>query len=609
MPSAGSIFVDLLLNDAKFVSGTKRASKGMEDFEKIVSKSAKVAATALAAAGAAVTALTIRQLQAIDATAKTARSLGILTSNFQALALVADEAGVGQDQLAVAITKTQKAIAEGAAGSENYNRAFKQLGLSAKELLNLRPDEQFQRIADALGQIENPTQRTALALEIFGRSGRGVIGMLTDLNSKTEEAREFNDRFNISISEIDARKVEEANDTFARLGRALGGIGNTIAIEVAPAITAVSQAILGTTFKVDDLGIAVRTSMDWIAAMAEILRRAFHGVEVAIAGVNVALTSLTPGPLAPEWLKKYLDSDEESKKYLNQILENFDEENTIVDRLYQARADANKRALEAVGKETGFGTANIDDEEAISRAAKSQRELASIYQKNRDLILGLDSATLNYQDTIEDLNKLLKAGTIDQNQYNDAVQRAQEEFEKASAKANVWAFDMEAAGKKASENIHQALADFLFNPAEKGFKGMLKGFVDVLRRMAAEAAAAQILKSLFGEGGFNFGSIGKSFEKALPTVKLGSFNLPKFATGIDTVPHDMAAVIHKDEAVLNKQDAAAWRSGNTGGNTYQIDARGADQGAVRRLEQALLALAGPGVIESRVTNAQSRGAV
>lgn len=45
------------------------------------------------------------------------------------------------------------------------------------------------------------------------------------------------------------------------------------------------------------------------------------------------------------------------------------------------------------------------------------------------------------------------------------------------------------------------------------------------------------------------------------------------------------------------------------GNTYYIDARGADQGAVARLEQALLLYAGPGVVERRVMNAQVRGAI
>lgn len=48
-----------------------------------------------------------------------------------------------------------------------------------------------------------------------------------------------------------------------------------------------------------------------------------------------------------------------------------------------------------------------------------------------------------------------------------------------------------------------------------------------------------------------------------------------------------------------------------GGNTYYIDARGADAGAVSRIESALVQLAGPGVVERRamaaVSNQQRRG--
>lgn len=46
-----------------------------------------------------------------------------------------------------------------------------------------------------------------------------------------------------------------------------------------------------------------------------------------------------------------------------------------------------------------------------------------------------------------------------------------------------------------------------------------------------------------------------------------------------------------------------------GGNVYNIDARGADQAAVERLRADLFAFAGPGVIEERVKNAQTRGSL
>ncbi len=59
-----------------------------------------------------------------------------------------------------------------------------------------------------------------------------------------------------------------------------------------------------------------------------------------------------------------------------------------------------------------------------------------------------------------------------------------------------------------------------------------------------------------------------------------------------------------------KMSGAGNDNGSTeAGNTYYIDARGADQGAVARVEQALLLYAGPGVVERRVMNAQTRGAL
>lgn len=634
MTSAGSIFVDLLLNDARFSEGAKRASKNMREFEKSVTEASKIAAGALAVAAGALTALTIKQLGVIDSTNKLARSLGVANESFQAIALVADEAGVEQEKLGTLFTKAQKSIVEAAKGSDSFEKAFARLNLRAEELINLRPDEQFQKILEALSEIENPTLRNATALEIFGRSGRDVVLMLEDFGAKTEEARQFNEKFNISVSAIDGRKVEEANDAFARLGKAIGGLGNTIAIELAPIITEVSNQLLNAGIDGEDFGNAVRRGINYAAGSIDNMRITILGLRDLILelGLSIDLFVLDAS-------KGFFDLAEATREFLFPLQEARGQAELLfmnINQNAQANAQRNierigqlneeaanfKYALEGIEKiqkaaddrarnaEGKGSVGGIIDPEELKDTTKAANELNSIYEKNRGVITGLDSATLKYQGTIEDLNRLVDAGVISQQSYNDAVVRAQDELEKASSKSKVWAFDMEAAGKRASENIQQSLADYLFNPADKGFKGMLKGFVDVLRRMAAEAASANILKGLFGEGGITGGGggLGSIFGNLLGNINLGGFKLPGFATGIDMVPRDMAAIIHKDEAVLNKTDAAAWRSGG-GGNTYYIDAKGADQGAVRRIEQSLLALAGPGVIEQRVSNAQQRGAL
>ena len=65
---------------------------------------------------------------------------------------------------------------------------------------------------------------------------------------------------------------------------------------------------------------------------------------------------------------------------------------------------------------------------------------------------------------------------------------------------------MQEFAKAAAESIQSSFADFLFDPFKNGLKGMLSGFLNLIRRMIAEAAAATILQSLFGgfigQGGF-----------------------------------------------------------------------------------------------------------
>lgn len=114
------------------------------------------------------------------------------------------------------------------------------------------------------------------------------------------------------------------------------------------------------------------------------------------------------------------------------------------------------------------------------------------------------------------------------------------------------------AADQAARNIQTAFADFLFDPFSDGLKGMLKGFIDVTRRMGAEAAAAKIFGSKasggFGVGDFIsglFGMIGgtSGSSGAGGGGKTGSG--PQMATGTNFVPYDnFPAMLHRGEAVV-----------------------------------------------------------
>jgi hypothetical protein len=57
------------------------------------------------------------------------------------------------------------------------------------------------------------------------------------------------------------------------------------------------------------------------------------------------------------------------------------------------------------------------------------------------------------------------------------------------------------AWDQATRNIQSVLADQLFNGFDDGIKGMLRSFIDVIRRMAAEALAANLVEKMFGSKG------------------------------------------------------------------------------------------------------------
>ncbi len=81
--------------------------------------------------------------------------------------------------------------------------------------------------------------------------------------------------------------------------------------------------------------------------------------------------------------------------------------------------------------------------------------------------------------------------------------------------------EMSVYADQAARNMQSAFADFLFDPFEGGVKGMLKSFIDAIRRMMAEKAAAAIFDSV-SNGGLGLGGlIGSLFGFA----KGGSFEV------------------------------------------------------------------------------------
>jgi hypothetical protein len=205
---------------------------------------AKVGAAAIAATGVAMIGLTKTSLANIDTLTKQARTLGLTTSAFQKMTLVAGEAGIESGKLSSMLGLMQRNIVELSSGTKLQTEAFSKLGLSVKDLQGLSPDEQFAKIAASLDAVKDPAEKTALAMEVFGRSGKDAINMLSDYSAKAANAAKFQKEFGIAVSQFDAETIEAANDAMGRLGMIVTGVGNIIAANVAPALVALSNGFI-----------------------------------------------------------------------------------------------------------------------------------------------------------------------------------------------------------------------------------------------------------------------------------------------------------------------------------------------------------------------------
>jgi len=143
-----------------------------------------------------------------------------------------------------------------------------------------------------------------------------------------------------------------------------------------------------------------------------------------------------------------------------------------------------------------------DEAKRISELSSilSQTDTAQLEEQRRKIALLYEEYSKGTNEALDSIEELGEA-------VNVVLGRQNVEVEKS-------ADFLEEAFKRAAQNAQDAFADFLFDPFKNGLDGMLLNFVNVLRRMAAEALAAEIFKKIFQETGTKDGGdlLGKIFS-------------------------------------------------------------------------------------------------
>ena len=100
-----------------------------------------------------------------------------------------DNTGVGADKVGTSINKLQKFITDASDGAGKQAEIMATLGVSMQDLQGKTPTEQMQVFAQKLAGIQDPTQRAALAMEVFGKSGGQLLPLLNNFSGELNAAK------------------------------------------------------------------------------------------------------------------------------------------------------------------------------------------------------------------------------------------------------------------------------------------------------------------------------------------------------------------------------------------------------------------------------------
>lgn len=598
MASIGSLVVDMSVNTGKFETDLGRAGKAAEkrsrEIQRNFEEMGKKVALAAVAAGTAISAMALKAIEAGDNLAKAASKSGIAIKAFSELAYAAQLSDVDLNSLSTALKKMQVAISQAGTGNKEVIRTFQALGLSLNELAGLSPDKQFELLADRINKLKDPADRTRAAVEFFGRAGADLLPLFESGAAGIRALRAEAESLGKTLDEKGAKSIQDADAAIKRMKAASEGLAQTLAIKLAPAIANIA----------DQLRIAFGSGNE-----LDTLKRLKEIRESILTGVGGDISRLPSAGNELKYLKE-LDAqitELERKARLRRAPVTHNRGATLTDTsapgfaVTEASIEAQKE-LAKQSKEIADFISDTQTELAEQAERDAQRVSDSILDQSakqaeaREAMLAKDHEYLEFvTEFYRELDDQTKTSAEKQAEAlkefqtkvdilvssgldPEIAKKRVEEFKKTFDEMSVYA-------DQAARNMQDAFADFLFDPFSDGLKGMLRGFIDIIRRMVAEAAAAKLFGSK-SSGGLGLGDIITTGLGAL----FGGGKAPGLATGTNYVPKDnFPALLHKGEAVVPAayNPAAGGMAGGSVTINNNVDARGASADAIAMLPEVL----------------------
>ena len=274
------------------ISGIQRDAKRGADSLGGMEKAARTLGFALKAlvVGAAakeMASLVSSAMDAIDTSAKLSRQLGGTINGLKGLQLAASDAGVDSGMLSTAMQKLNVKLGEAARkGAGPAYDALQRLGLSAQSLSAMDLDERMATIADAMRDAGLSSQGVSDSLANLGIRQTEVTRLMQGGGDAIRAATKAIDAMGLALSEVDAAKVEAANDAISRMKMGTQAFTQQLAVALAPVLQSVADEIVGMAVDTDSVKTAMEGFVTYTTKGFGVVADGVHAFELGVKAVS-----------------------------------------------------------------------------------------------------------------------------------------------------------------------------------------------------------------------------------------------------------------------------------------------------------------------------------
>jgi hypothetical protein len=288
----------------KFTADNSSLNKGLAEIQKAVGEAAAhmshavsvsmVAIGATVAAGATGLAFLVKQsADAGDELNKMSQRVGIGVETLSTYKLAAGLAGVELGDLGTSLQRASKNIMDAYNNTGTAADALDALGISARASGGgvKSVDQVMLEVADKFKGMEDGAQKTAMAMEIFGKSGASMIPLLNAGGAAIAKQRKEAEQLGMTWTKASAQMAEDFNDNFERIGFAMAGFRDAVANYLMPFV---NEFLVATIAKIKEWS-ASGDLKAWALNTAEAILGAFVWAAEAVATVASASTLVVDG--------------------------------------------------------------------------------------------------------------------------------------------------------------------------------------------------------------------------------------------------------------------------------------------------------------------------